>query len=418
MKQYIIPILAGLLLMGTAACNKADKFNYGKEIVLVTGTDASPISSDRILADQVPISYNYSISATGVAKEDLVVHVQYDTVALKAYNKANRTNYVSVPREMFLIDDEYVTIKKGTAVSPTTSVTMLNNDFIEEGVNYVIPLSVAYTEGETGKEIPDGSKSFFIKVGKTMETYSLDITNTAPYSTFYLGNNETGGYELDKWTLEIKAYPYNLKHSGADQLCRLCCWNEDDGGQVLLRFNENGKPWKSLDIVAPSGRYVTAKVGDNGTFEENTWYMISMVWDGSNFTVYINGVKDVPPSENTVSGNQGFKLNRFEIGMSWGGYGGAQSYTGRMAEMRIWNIARSQSDIASTLCSVDATAEGLQGYWKMNEGEGHVFHDSVAGNDMDWDKSERQKDEKNYVTTPEAGAAISWVKDEKNKCAQ
>ena len=54
----------------------------------------------------------------------------------------------------------------------------------------------------------------------------------------------------------------------------------------------------------------------------------------------------------------------------------------------------------------------------MNEGEGHVFHDSVAGNDMDWDKSERQKDENNYVTTPEAGASIVWVKDEKNKCAQ
>ncbi len=104
--------------------------------------------------------------------------------------------------------------------------------------------------------------------------------------------------------------------------------------------------------------------------------------------------------------------------MSWGGYGSSQSYTGRMAEMRIWNIARSASDIASTLCSVDAKSEGLVGYWKMNEGEGHIFHDAVAGNDMDWDKSQRQKDETNYVTTPEAGAAVQWVKDEKNKCAQ
>ena len=51
MKKYIIPFLAAIVAF--TACNQADKFQYGKEIVLVTGTDASPISSDRILADQV-----------------------------------------------------------------------------------------------------------------------------------------------------------------------------------------------------------------------------------------------------------------------------------------------------------------------------------------------------------------------------
>jgi hypothetical protein len=251
-----------------------------------------------------------------------------------------------------------------------------------------------------------------------MESFSLDIPGTGVYSTYDLG---AGKYNLDTWTLEIKAHPYNMKFRGADQLCRLACWNEDGGGQVLLRFNENGKPWKTLDIVSVNGRYVTGATGEGdnatGAFEPNAWYMISIVWNGNDLSVYINGEKDTP-WQNTISGSQAFNLNRFEIGMSWGGYGSAQSYTGRMAEMRIWNIARSQSDIASTLCSVDATSEGLLGYWKMNEGEGHIFHDSVAGNDMDWDKSQRQKDEANYVTTPEAGEAVSWVKDEKNKCAQ
>ena len=145
--------------------------------------------------------------------------------------------------------------------------------------------------------------------------------------------------------------------------------------------------------------------------------MISIVWNGSDMTVYVNGQKDTP-YQYTIAGSQAMNLNRFEIGMSWGGYGSSQSYTGRMAEMRIWNIARSQSDIASTLCSVDANAEGLLGYWKMNEGEGHIFHDSVNGNDMDWDKSERQKNESDYSATPEAGASVQWVKDAKNKCAQ
>ena len=417
MKKYIIPILAVAASLLAASCNKADRFQYGKEIVLVTGTDASIVSKDQILADNIPITYSFSISATGVATEDTKVHISFDSLAVVRYNQAYKTSYVNVPRRAFLINDEYVTIKKGSAVSDLTSVTMLDNSFIEEGVIYVIPLSVAYVEGGNA-EILEATRSLFIKVGKTMESFSLDIPNTGVYSTYNLGK---GNYDLDQWTLEIKAHPYNMKSRGADQLCRFCCWNEDGGGQVLLRFNENGKPWKTLDIVSVNGRYVTGTTGEGdnatGAFEQNTWYMISIVWNGSDMNVYINGEKDTP-WQNTISGSQAFKLNRFEIGMSWGGYGNAQSYTGRMAEMRIWNIARSQSDIASTLCSVDAKSEGLLGYWKMNEGEGHVFHDAVAGNDMDWDKSERQKDEANYTTTPEAGASVVWVKDEKNKCAQ
>ena len=414
MKKYIIPVLAAALCC--VACNQADKFQYGKNVILVTGAEESPLSKDRILADAVPITYNFTISATDLVSQDTRVYLSVDSMAVVNYNKANGTSYASVPRNTVLLNNEYAVIKAGTAQSANASVTLIDNSFIEEGVNYVIPISAAGTDGKE-MDILAGSQTLFIKVGKTMETYSLDIPNTSVYSTHTLGD----GYELSNWTLEIKAHPYNMKSRGNDQLCRFCCWNEDGGGQVLLRFNENGKPWKTLDIVAPSGRYVTGATGEGdneeGVFNENQWYMISIVWDGSDMTVYVNGEKDTP-KENSVSGNQGFKLNRFEIGMSWGGYGGSQSYTGRMAEMRIWNIARSASDIAGTQCSVDPKSEGLVGYWKMNEGEGHIFHDSVAGVDMDWDKSERQKNEKDYTTTPEAGAAVQWVKDAKNKCAQ
>ncbi len=412
MKKYIIPVFVAVL--GFTACNQADKFDFGKEIVLVTGTDSSPISKDQILADNIPISYNFSISATGPVAEDVKVHLSIDSLAVVEYNKQNKTSYAAVPRNTVMLSDEYVVIEKGSAVSAMTSVILLDNTFIQEGVNYVIPVSCAYLEGGKAEILP-ASKSLFIKLGKTMESYSLDIQDIGMYSTHSLP-----GYELNSWTLEIKAHPYNLKSKGADQLCRFCCWNEDGGGQVLLRFNENGKPWKTLDIVAPSGRYVTGTTGEGdsevGTFEQNQWFMISIVWDGSNMTVYINGEKDVP-WQNTISGSQAFKLNRFEIGMSWGGYGSSQSYTGRMAEMRIWNIARSASDIASTLCSVDATSAGLVGYWKMNEGEGHTFHDSVAGADMNWDNAERQADESNYANSG-SGQYVKWVKDEKNKCAQ
>ena len=419
MKKITIFILAAVAAFGFTACNQADQFQYGKEIVLVTGTDYSPISADKILADKVPISYNFSVSSTGVASEDIKVHFKYDTLALQQYNTRNKTSYVAVPQDVILINDEHVVISKGSATSPLTSVTMLDNSFIKEGVNYVIPISVAYLEGGAA-QIQEGSNSVFIKVAKTMETYSLNIDNTSVYSTWGFKD----GYELNNFTLEIKCMPYSLKSKVGD-ICRLGAWRCDAGGQFLLRFNENGRAWKALDIVPVSGNhYVTATTGEGaskvGNFEENKWYLISLVYDGSTFSVYINGVKD-EPSENGPSGDQSFKFNRFELGMSWGGYNGSQSFNGRVAEMRVWNIARSQSEIASTLCSADPKAAGLVGYWKFNEGEGHVFHDSVAGNDMDWSKSENDPsghDPDQYSPNPSAANNVHWVKDEKNKCAQ
>jgi Domain of unknown function (DUF1735). len=198
MRKTVI-IAATAALCAVSCTLQADKFDYKQEIALITGTDASPLSKDQILADEIPISYNFSVSTTGVVSEDVNVHIAYDSLAVIRYNALNKTNYAAVPRNTFVINDEYVTIKKGTATSPMTSVTLRDNSFIEEGVNYVIPLAVAYMDG--GKAgILDASKNLFIKIGKTMETFSLDIPGTGVYSTHSLG----AGYELNTWTLESR----------------------------------------------------------------------------------------------------------------------------------------------------------------------------------------------------------------------
>ena len=72
------------------------------------------------------------------------------------------------------------------------------------------------------------------------------------------------------------------------------------------------------------------------------------------------------------------------------------------------------------MCAVDPQSDGLVGYWKFNEGEGHIFHDASGhGLDMDWSKSSRDVSENGkMVATPDAANAIKWVKDDINKCAQ
>ena len=106
--------------------------------------------------------------------------------------------------------------------------------------------------------------------------------------------------------------------------------------------------------------------------------------------------------------------------MSWGNYYASQYFSGRLAEIRLWNKALSPSTIATTLCGVDPNSDGLVAYWKMNQTEGYVIKDvSNHGYDMDWKNTVRDKNESgNLSATTDAYQGISWGIDENNKCSE
>jgi hypothetical protein len=181
----------------------------------------------------------------------------------------------------------------------------------------------------------------------------------------------------------------------------------------MLRFSENDKPARTLQWVCPGGNIVS-----NKTFDTYRWYTISMTFDGSTLTLYIDGEKD---NEGSYTGTDPIQFQRLELGMSWGGgYPYSQRFSGRIAELRVWNRALSAGEIKLGICGVDASSNGLKAYWKMSEGEGSIFHDSTGnGYDMDWSKTVRDKSENGVlIDTPTAADAVAWTSDDNNKCSQ
>ena len=74
---------------------------------------------------------------------------------------------------------------------------------------------------------------------------------------------------------------------------------------------------------------------------------------------------------------------QFFIGRSYNDYRPLQ---GRIAEARVWSVARTQEEIWDNMYRLpDYEPEDypeLIGYWKFDEGEGNVIHDySMYGND-------------------------------------
>ncbi len=115
-------------------------------------------------------------------------------------------------------------------------------------------------------------------------------------------------------------------------------------------------------------------------FELDTWNHVAGVYDGSSQKMFLNGnlvavVNSLnagispTPEENLYIGSTPAFTNRV-IGAS-------------LAEIRIWNVARTDSEIkefATKRITGDET--GLAGYWPINEGEGQTIFDNTAnGND-------------------------------------
>jgi hypothetical protein len=109
----------------------------------------------------------------------------------------------------------------------------------------------------------------------------------------------------------------------------------------------------------------------------NTWTHIAATYDGTSLNVYVNG---------TLTGTLA-NSNGLPSGADEWYFGKAASgnnlFPGTMDEIRIWNVAKSQSDINANKNSTIATnSNGLVGYYKLDENSGSTAADATGNGYM------------------------------------
>ncbi len=389
----------GMMLL-TACNSEGDKFDYDHNVVYVTGTESTPVVRFKI--EDTPSTYVMTASTSHKVTRDTKVRFAIDEAALENYNKNKGTAFAAMPSANYTLNKTEGVIKAGSSFSDAVEVTITSTEGLLDELVYVIPISINQCDGV---DILAPSQTIYLQLARTLQFTALDLSNTGMYSNFIFDEP----IELANYTYEVKCYS-EYWHSIA-RLMNFC--EIDESNQSMFRFGEGGYDVNSLQWVNPDG---VTNIVTNTRFDTNRWYMISVTYDGTNFAIYVDGVKD-----SETAGNVGtIKFQRIELGMSWENYPSQQYFRGRMAEIRVWNRALGSAEIQGNLCGADATSEGLVAYWKLNEGDGYIFHDATGhGYDMDWSKTQREKKEgAGLVDTPEAANAVAWVFDDKNKCAQ
>ncbi len=175
------------------------------------------------------------------------------------------------------------------------------------------------------------------------------------------------------------------------------------GGNGIINFNIGNGSWHEINSPA-------------NAIQLNTWQHVATTYDGTSMKIYIDG--DLIAESNlpglTIGNAAGSNLL---VGDSPGFPG--RVFNGKIDEVRIWNVARTQVQIQNTMNTVltpeyySTPDSGLAGYWRFDEGAGQTAEDlsfysntATLGTSADPDV--------NDPTWVEANILILAVEEEKN----
>ncbi|MBQ3766439.1 MAG: hypothetical protein II874_06870 [Bacteroidales bacterium] len=199
--------------------------------------------------------------------------------------------------------------------------------------------------------------------------------------------------ELTNATIEWHFYANSWHEPGMPN--RLGAVEDRSEHGVMLRFSNGSNAGKgqlhlSASYLIGSEPQVT-KQGESTPyiFEAGMWHTLSAVMDGTNISIYDNGEFI---NSYAMNSHQSFNFERLEWGMSWDerwddtGYCTSQLFDGFIDYVRVWTVARSQSEIVAGLCDVPSDSEGLFSYWRFtDEPDNSYMIDRAGNNDIDWD---------------------------------
>tara|TARA_B100000795_G_scaffold168981_1_gene127376 strand:- start:842 stop:2248 length:1407 start_codon:yes stop_codon:yes gene_type:complete len=116
----------------------------------------------------------------------------------------------------------------------------------------------------------------------------------------------------------------------------------------------------------------------NNLLDFNQWQHLAFTYDGTYIRLYKNGnLVDSTAANGTITQTtQSFNLGMLDY------QGSAFHFNGRLDEIRLWDVALSQTEINSWMCApIDLTHpnyNNLMGYWRLNAGLGTIVDDQTA----------------------------------------
>ena len=197
----------------------------------------------------------------------------------------------------------------------------------------------------------------------------------APANSLAFNGTSQYGQVLDNAAISLtgpltaEAWVYPNAVGGAD-LSILNKFGVNDGGYGLTILAGSGKLYGLVTDKVGSG----SSVSGNTAIPANTWTHVALRCDGMLLQVFVNGVLDGTTLVNRFPKDGTTPLY---IGANYTGT--AFLFNGRIGDIRLWNVARTDGEISAFRGGVPATTPGLVLNYRFTEGSGATLNDVATG---------------------------------------
>jgi hypothetical protein len=157
----------------------------------------------------------------------------------------------------------------------------------------------------------------------------------------------------------------------------------DGSGHLVADFEECAQTQLGCPATASNAAGGGQNFPARGTavIKNFVWHHAAVTFDGRYWQFYLDGVADGAPIDTGEN-----RLPRWDS-IQHAGLGTALTSTGKsngyfqgaLDEVRIWNVARTQLEIATDMNNELTSGTGLIGRWGLNEGSGTTAFNSIAG---------------------------------------
>lgn len=423
MKRYLITFF--VLLGALTACERydADDHKFGN-VVYLNVSQTSPVQLATFSNNRPTYDCTLQAALTYPAAQDVRVSLAVDPSLVAAYNARYGTAWPMLDEKYYTLSAPETTIAAGRTVSDV--VTLQLRGLMGEGEEqtgalpldetFLVPVRIS---GATMDVLRGSDVAYYVVKRSSAITVAAQLGegNWINFPTLdKYGTNSSAWNGLTAMTYEALIYIDEFATTDAEDMPVSISSVMGVEQYLLLRIGDTNFERQQLQFDGSgSGSQFGKFPGKDATknLEAGRWYHVACTYDQAARTVRIYVDGQLQSEESGVGIATQSEDNRINLAMralydyylnnptednekKYGGFVDAYQFfigksydekrplNGKIAEARVWSVARTPEQIWENMYNVENPADDptLLGYWKFNEGAGNTVRDySMYGND-------------------------------------
>lgn len=423
-KNMLLLACIGMVAVQTACTNyDADDHKFGN-VVYLNVSQTSPVQLATFSNNRETYDCTLQAALTYPAAQDVRVSLAVDPSLVAVYNARYGTAWPMLDEKYYTLSAPETTIAAGRTVSDV--VTLQLRGLMGEGEEQTgaLPLDETYLVpvriGSASIDVLRGSDVAYYVVKRSSAitvAAQLGEGNWINFPTLdKYGTNSSAWNGLTAMTYEALIYIDEFATTDAEGLPVNISSVLGVEQYLLLRIGDTNFERQQLQFDGSgSGSQFGKFPGKDATknLEAGRWYHVACTYDQAARTVRIYVDGRIQSEQSGVGIATQSEDNRINLAMralydyylnnptednekKYGGFVDAYQFfigksydekrplNGKIAEARVWSVARTPEQIWENMYNVENPADDptLLGYWKFNEGAGNTVRDySMYGND-------------------------------------